>query len=467
MTSAASRRRGLAALSRTSGFGRAAASVRHVHLGLGNFFRAHQAVYTELAPDADEWGIAAFTGRSRELADAMTAQEGLYTLVIQDSGGDRCEVISSVSEAVAGTDHDAWLRHLCSEETRLLSLTVTEAAYCRRDAGGLNHDDAQVSADIEALRHGPEEPPATVPGRLVAGLMARRRADAGPLSVVPCDNLADNGTAVAQVVTDLAERIDADLADWVRGSVDFPTTVVDRITPRATDATADSVQRHLGVHDRCPVVTEPFTEWVLNGQFPGGRPRWDEAGATFVDDVTPFEQRKLWLLNGGHSLLAYVGSIHGHTTVFDAVTDEGCLDLMQQWWDEAARHLRLPEDEIAAYCDALIRRFANPAIRHPLAQIAADGSQKLPVRVLPVLLRERACGRVPLGATRILAAWVLHLRGAGAPVTDTRREQALACATGPLQDAVRRTLAFLAPRLESDVVVTTATIAQAEELARS
>jgi fructuronate reductase len=324
-----------------------------------------------------------------------------------------------------------------------------------------------VSADVESLRRGPDTPPATVPGRLVAGLTARRRADAGPLSVVPCDNLADNGTAVARVVTDLAERVDPDLADWVRGSVDFPTSVVDRITPRATAAAADSVQRHLGVHDRCPVVTEPFTEWVLSGRFPAGRPGWDQAGATFVDDVTPFEQRKLWLLNGGHSLLAYVGSIHGHTTVFDAVTDDACLDLMQQWWDEAARHLRLPEAEITAYCDALIQRFANPAIRHPLAQIAADGSQKLPVRVLPVLLRERASGRVPLGATRVLAAWVLHLRGAGAPVTDARREQAVACATGPLQDAVRRTLAFLDPRLESDVVVTTATIAQAEELARS
>jgi fructuronate reductase len=467
MSAATAGRPDLPVLSRSLGLGRAAAPVRHVHLGLGNFFRAHQAVYTEQAPDADAWGIAAFTGRSRDLAEQMTSQDGLYTLLIQGPDGDRYDVVGSVSEALAGTDHDSWLARLGSADTGVLSLTVTEAAYCRRDGGGLDHDDPRVTSDVESLRreHGP--PPVTVPGRVVAGLEQRRRTDAGPLTVVPCDNLAGNGPAVARVVTELAERVDASLAAWVNESVSFATTVVDRITPRATEAAAASVQEHLGVRDLCPVVTEPFTEWVLSGAFPAGRPRWDQAGALFVDDVTAFEQRKLWLLNGGHSLLAYAGSIRGHTTVFEAVADDTCRDWLEQWWDEASAHLLLPADEVAGYRDALVERFANPAIRHPLAQIAADGSQKLPVRVLPILSLERAQGRVPLGATRTLAAWVLHLRGMGAPVTDAQREDLVACADGTMQEAIRRALGFLDPKLCSDEVVTAAVLAQAEELARS
>lgn len=456
-----------AGLSRRSGFGRAVAPVRHVHLGLGGFFRAHQAAYTEHAPDAQEWGIAAFTGRSRDLADRMSAQDGLYTLVVRGADGDRCEVVSSVSSALAGTDHESWLSHLSAPETGVLSLTVTEAAYCRRDDGGLDQDDPRVASDVEALRRESAEPPVTVPGRVLAGLRERQRGDAGPVAVVPCDNLAGNGAAVEAVVTEMAENVDADLAEWVAGSVSFVTTVVDRITPHASSDAVDVVRRQLGVHDPCAVATEPFTEWVLSGNFPGGRPRWEQAGAVFVDDVTPFEQRKLWLLNGAHSVLAYAGGVRGHTTVRDAIADETCRGWAQQWWDEASRHLPLPEQEVVAYQSALLERFGNPAIRHQLAQIAADGSQKLPMRVLPVLTLEREQGRIPMGATRMLAGWVLHLRGTGVPVTDARREEVVACAAGSLPDAVRRVLAFLDPALGSDDDLSAAVLAQAEELERS
>jgi fructuronate reductase len=456
-----------AELSRSSGFGRAAAPVRHVHLGLGGFFRAHQAAYTEHAPDALEWGIAAFTGRSRGLADRMSAQDGLYTLVVRGSEGDRCDVVSSVSGALPGSDHESWLSYLRTPETGVLSLTVTEAAYCRRDDGGLDHDDPRVASDVDALQRGASEPPVTVPGRLVAGLRERRRADAGPLAVVPCDNLAGNGAAVGAVVTEMAERVDPDLAAWLTGSVSFVTTVVDRITPHASSDVVDVVRRQLGVHDPCAVTTEPFTEWVLSGDFPGGRPRWEQAGALFVDDVTPFEQRKLWLLNGAHSVLAYAGGMRGHATVRDAIADDTCREWVQQWWDEASGHLPLPEREVLAYQSALLERFGNPSIRHQLAQIAADGSQKLPMRVLPVLALERKQGRVPPGATRMLAGWVLHLRGDGVPVTDARRDEVLACAAGPLPDAVRRVLGFLDPALGSDDDLCAAVLAQTEELARS
>ncbi|MGH3437997.1 MAG: mannitol dehydrogenase family protein, partial [Sciscionella sp.] len=180
-------------LSRRVAHGRTAAPVRQVHLGLGNFFRAHQAAYTDLATDADEWGIAAFTGRSRELADAMSSQDGLYTLITQAPEGNHFDVIASISKAHAGADLDMWLRYLRMSETRILTLTVTEAAYCRGKSSGLNPDAPHVSADMASLRAGEYHAVSSVPGRLVAGLAARRAADAGPVSVVPCDNLPDNG----------------------------------------------------------------------------------------------------------------------------------------------------------------------------------------------------------------------------------------------------------------------------------
>lgn len=458
--------RSAAALSRAAGHGRPAAPVRHVHLGLGNFFRAHQAVYTERSPEAAEWGIAAFTGRSAALADAMQAQQCLYTLITRAPDGDRFDVIGSVVEAHAAGDHASWLHHLRSPTTALLTLTVTEAAYLRAARCGLDRAHARVLADADALRRDPAAPVTSVPGRLVAGLAARRAAGGAPLSVVPCDNLSDNGAVVARVVTDMAELVDPALAEWMTGAVSFVTSMVDRITPRAT-GNDESVVRRTGILDRCPVVTEPFTEWVLAGTFPGGRPSWERAGAKFVDDVTPYEQRKLWLLNGAHSLLAYAGSIRGHETVAQAVADDTCLAWIEEFWQDASAQLDQPAAELAAYRAALLERFANPAMRHRLDQIAADGSQKLPLRVLPVLARERAAGRLPLGATRALAAWVLHLRGMGAAVTDARQAELVPLATGRLRDAVRRVVGFVDPRLAADTAVTAAVLAQAEELVRS
>jgi fructuronate reductase len=206
-----------------------------------------------------------------------------------------------------------------------------------------------------------------------------------------------------------------------------------------------AVAERTGWRDAAPVVTEPFTEWVLSGDFPAGRPAWDAAGARFVDDVHPHETRKLLMLNGGHSLLAYAGSARGHQTIAEAVADPVCRRWLDQWWDEAARHVPLPAADLAAYRAALLERFANPRIRHTLAQIAADGSQKVAIRVLPVLRGERAAGRIPAGAIRILAAWIGHLRGIGAPVNDA--------GAGPYQQragSARDVLALLAPDLAGD-----------------
>jgi len=212
-----------------------------------------------------------------------------------------------------------------------------------------------------------------------------------------------------------------------------------------TPADVRAVAERTGWADAVPVVTEPFTEWVLSGDFPAGRPAWDAAGARFVGDVTPHETRKLLLLNGGHSLLAYAASARGHETIAAAMTDPVCRGWLEQWWDEAVRHVPLPAAELADYRQALVRRFTNPRIRHTLAQIAADGSQKIPIRVLPVLRAERAAGRMPAGAARVVAAWTDHLSGRGAPVADAGaapyRERA---------GSARDVLALLAPDLAGD-----------------
>jgi fructuronate reductase len=197
-------------------------------------------------------------------------------------------------------------------------------------------------------------------------------------------------------------------------------------------------------------VTEPFSEWVLAGDFPAGRPAWDAAGAVLTADVGPHEERKLWLLNGAHSVLAYAGALRGHETVADAVADPVCRGWVESWWDTCGPHLRLPAAEVAGYRAALLERFANPRIRHALGQIATDGSQKLPVRFLPVLRRERAAGRLPDAAVTVLAAWVAHLRGAGTPVRDARADVLVPLAGGPPAEAVPRVLAALAEDLADD-----------------
>jgi fructuronate reductase len=424
--------------------GRPAAPVRIAHLGPGNFFRAHQAWYTEHAGDAADWGIAAFAGRRGAVARELAAQDGLYTLLVRAADGDRPEVVSAVAEVSA--ELDDWRRCFARPELALVTSTVTEAGYRRTADGGLDRDDPEVAADLAALRDdGTDAEVVTAPGKLVLGLAIRRAHDLPGVAVVPCDNVPDNGAMAERVIGELATAADPTLAAWITDNVSFVTTMVDRITPHTTDDDRAAVQA-AGVDDTVPVVTEPYVEWVLSGDFPQGRPRWEDVGARFVDDVVPWEHRKLWLLNGSHSLMAYAATLRGHDTVEQAISDPVVRDWVEQWWDDAARHLPLPAEEIAAYRAALLERYANPRIRHLLRQIAADGSQKVPIRILPTVRAELGQGRVPTGAARVLAAWVCHLRGQGAPVNDVAAEEFTALAAGELADAVHRVLG----RLDAD-----------------
>jgi len=420
--------------------------VRHVHLGLGNFFRAHQAWYTTHASDGGEWGIAAFSGRSAGLAARLAAQDGLYTLDTRAADGDHVEIIPAVVAAHAADDDAAWLGYFQDPAVVLVTSTVTEAGYLRGGDGHLDTEHPDVAADLATLRTDTRAAGRTAPVRLVAGLLARRTAGAGAITFVPCDNLQGNGAAVRAVVRDAAALLDPSLLEWIDEHVSFVTTMVDRITPRPTPADVALVREATGREDTVPVVTEPFTEWVLEGDFPAGRPRWEDAGATFTDDIEPFETRKLYLLNGAHSLLAYAGPLRGHETVADAVTDPTCRAWIEAWWDEAVAHLTLPDADLVDYRAALVERFENPAIRHLLSQIAADGSKKLRERVNPTLRAELAAGRTGEAATRIIAAWLAHLRGSD-PVQDALGEKLTELAAGELEEAAARILDVLKPEL--------------------
>ena len=442
-----------------------AAPVRIVHLGIGNFHRAHQAWYTAHADDADQWGIAGFTGRRADMADALRPQDGLYTLITRSPKGDDFELIGSLSAVHAAAEHDVYLDYLSRPDVAIVTITVTEAAYLRGPNGGLDVDRDVVQRDLKALRKDSRSPVGSLPARLVAGLLARRSAGAAALTILSCDNLPENGAVTKTVVTDFARLVDDTLMSWIETNVDFATSMVDRITPGTTDEDRKLVEEACGYLDAYPVATEPFSEWVISGTFPAGRPRWESSGATLVDDVEPFEQRKLWLLNGSHSMLAYGGSIRGHQTIEEAIADDDCRSWVEAFWDEASRHLSLPAEDITKYRQALLNRFSNPRAQDQLARIAADGSAKLPVRTLPTIRAERAAGRIPIGCATTIAAWVLHLRGLGAPIKDPGAAAAQAAANGvELDAAVPAVLNVLQPGLGNDRDFVDAVLKQARAI---
>lgn len=424
--------------------GRPKAPVRMVHLGIGNFTRAHQAWYTEHAADADQWGIAAFTGRSPKIAETLAPSEGLYQLCVADPSGDRVEVISSLSEVHAADDLGAWRGYFADPQLAIVTSTITEAGYLRDAQGNLDLSNSQLTADLAALKEDPKATVSTAPAKFVAGLLARRAAGAGDLTFCPCDNIPENGPMVKRIVSQAAQQVDESLVDWIDEHVGVVTTMVDRITPRTTDEDQARVAQETGVEDPALVVTEPFAEWVLSGEFKAGRPAWETKGARFVDDVRPHEARKLTLLNGSHSLMAYAGSIRGHETVYDAISDPVVLGWVNEFWDDAVRHLTLPAQELADYREALLSRYRNPRIKHLLAQIAGDGSQKVLIRHVPTITAALEDDqRVAEGVTRAVAAWILHLRGVGAPVNDAHANELASLVTGDEESSVHAVLGYL------------------------
>lgn len=396
--------------------------VRLVHVGLGAFHRAHQIFYTQQAeadPTHPQWGYCSFTGRSPRMAELLSTQEGLYTLVTRASDIDTYTVMTPLVEAQPADNLPRFIQLLADPQVAVVTLTVTEAGYHLNADGALDHDD-QVTADIAALT-APEPPTqlTTAAGKIVAGLRARRAAGGTGIAVMSCDNIATNGDTTRASVLGLAQEVDAELAEWIAAQVSFPSTSIDRITPRTEDELLKQVAADTGFTDVAPVVTEPFASWIIAGEFPAGRPDWETAGVQFVTNIDAFERRKLWMLNGAHSLLAYFGQLRGHDTVASAIGDPEVRRRVDDFWRVAAKYFTVPELEIIEYQAALLERFANPRIAHYLKQIAIDGGTKQRMRTVPIIKQERAAGADAHRVAFSLAAWIAYLLGVD-EIADTR-----------------------------------------------
>jgi fructuronate reductase len=384
-----------------------------VHLGIGNFHRAHEAVYTEEAMLAagGDWAICGVTLQGDVTKrDALMAQDGLYSVVERGLQGVKTIVIRALREVLAlPHDRGRLFELLADANVRIVSLTVTEKGYCRDAKTG------DVDLGHPGIAHDLEHPgePATVPGILVAALRTRRDAGIAPFTVLSCDNLSHNGAALRQVVCSHARMLDEALASWIEREVAFPSTMVDRIVPSTTNADRDAAAAALELRDEAPVPCEPFRQWVIEDRFPAGRPAWERVGAQLVDDVMPFELAKLRMLNGTHSTLAYLSMLVGFATIDEAISFGPLRTLIHSMMtQEIAPTLSVPVSfDLMAYRDALLERYANPALKHRCAQIAMDGSQKIPPRLLATIGARLERGQPILRLALGVAAWFIFLRG--------------------------------------------------------
>ena len=383
------------------GYDRAAQASGIVHFGIGAFHRAHQAVYTDdaMAAGDRDWGITGVSMRSTNVSDQMQAQDGLFTVTERGTGAEDTRLIGSVRRVIlAPRDPAAVVAALAAPATRILSFTVTEKGYCRTPGGTLDRAAAAAAGSI----YGP----------IAAGLAARRTAGLPGLTLVSCDNLAENGAVLAALLSSHLDAIDPGVAEWFRRECACPSTMVDRIVPAMTDADRLRVADAIGIADAAAVVTEPFRQWVIEDRFAGPRPAWEAGGAQFVADVRPHEAAKLRMLNGAHSALAYLGLARGHDFVHQAIADPALRPVIEQLMREAGASLGTdPGLDVPAYAARLVSRFENAALPHRLAQIATDGSQKIPQRWLEPLALNLAAGRDCPATLTALAAWVLHVRG--------------------------------------------------------
>jgi len=383
-----------------------------VHLGVGAFHRAHQAAYVDacLADDETDWGIIGVSLRSPDTRDALAPQDGLYTLAIRDGAGEQLQVVGSIqSLLVAPEDPGAVLAALTDPRIRIVTLTITEKAYLRAADGTLDGAHPDIVHDL-ANRGSPK----TAHGFLAEALARRRAAGTPPFTVLCCDNLPANGATLHRLLIEFAKLRDAlanagdpALASYVADDVAFPSSMVDRIVPATTDADRARIAQQLGIEDAWPVMTEPFRQWVVEDRFPAGRPAWEKFGVTMVEDVGPFEDMKLRLLNGAHSGIAYLGLLSGHATVDRAFADPLIRQFVDRLWAEAVP--TLPQDaglDTSAYTAELAARFSNTALAHRTAQIANDGSQKLPQRIVASALARLEAGLLPEHLSLVVAAWI-------------------------------------------------------------
>jgi len=363
-----------------------------VHLGIGGFHRAHQAVYTDklLADGHKDWGITGVSLRSSTVRDSLAPQDFLYSVNTLGEDAQRPQIVGSVLNTLAIRESKqlaATLDLIAQPSTQVISLTITEKGYCTKLNGDL---------------------PVSAPGLLAAGLERRMLAGSGPISILSCDNLAGNGRITGQVVQTMAAQLNPELAIWLEGNASFPSTMVDRIVPQTSARDIDEFESRTGYRDEALICGEAFTQWVIEDNFLGKRPAWDIAGAQFVTQVAPFEQAKLRLLNATHSALAYLGLLTDHTYVHQALADPAIGDFVTRLLnDEISPEVDCPQGmDITDYKASLLKRFANAAVPYKTLQVAGDGSQKLPQRIFPTLSARLNKQQPVPHLLAVVAAWI-------------------------------------------------------------
>ena len=430
-----------------------------VHLGIGAFFRAHGAVYVDdaLAAGDPGWGIVGASLRSPDTRDALAPQDGLYTLAVRGRAGASYRVIGALGKIlVAPENPEALLRALADPKVRIVSLTVTEKGYCHDPATG------QLDARHPDITHDLQHPhaPRSALGFLVEALARRRAAGVAPFTALTCDNLPSNGRTLHRVLSRLAELRDRDLGRFVAAEVACPSTMLDRIVPATTDDDRAEVAAALGLQDAWPVVAEPYSLWVVEDRFPAGRPDFTSHEVKLVAEVEPWERMKLRLLNGSHSTLAYLGHLAGYATIAETMTDPHFVALVRGLMDEEVTPtLAVPVGaDVGAYKRSLLERFANPALKHRTWQIAMDGSQKLPQRLLDTA-RDRLKAGAPIPRIALaVAGWMRYVTGrgeAGQPI-DVRDPLAsrllrIADEVGPSAERLAQRLLAIAEIFGSDL----------------
>lgn len=403
---------------------------RLVHLGFGAFHRAHQAVYADILAQnqGSDWGYCEINliGGEQQIAD-LKQQDYLYSVAEMSADAWQCRVIGVITQALhIQTDGlEAILQALVQPEVAIVSMTITEKGYCHSPATGqLQLEHPLIVQDLA----NPQRPQSAV-GVIVAALAQRKAAGRPAFSVMSCDNMPENGHVTRNVITTYAKAIDPALAIWIEANVTFPSTMVDRIVPAVTTDSLAQVARQTGVRDPIAVACEPFRQWVIEDNFVAGRPAWEKAGAELVSNVLPFEEMKLRMLNGSHSFLAYLGYLAGYQHISDCMQDEHYV--------KAARHLMLAEQaptlntpgtDLEKYADSLLARYRNTALKHRTWQIAMDGTQKLPQRMLDSIRWHLANGSDFACLALGVAGWMRYVGGKdeqGQPIeiSDPLREE--------------------------------------------
>jgi mannitol 2-dehydrogenase len=384
-----------------------------VHLGVGGFHRAHQAVYLDdLAALGGEWGECGvgLLPLDRGVAEALQAQDGLYTLVVRSAEADHARIIGSLLEYLFAPEQpEAVLHTLADSSTRLVTMTITEGGYnVNETTGKFDAGNAAVQADLQNPHR-----PTTVFGYLAEALEHRRQAGTPPFSVLSCDNVHSNGHVTRTALVSFARLRDDALANWIERHVAFPNSMVDRITPQTTDAERELVAREFGIADRWPVVTEPFRQWVVEDVFSDGRPDLETVGVQLVADVSPYETMKIRLLNASHASMGFLGSLAGYRTVDQVMKDEVFRTFIErQMYEEVAPLLpAVPGVDLDGYQRTLIERFSNPKIGDQLARICLDGSAKVPKFIVPALRDALDAGGPHRRLTLALAGWLRYLAG--------------------------------------------------------